>query len=60
MNLYTELPWALVCEAVLCLRITIPGGPSPDDADPPASHHARSATDHHVVESAPSRRPLAN
>jgi integrase len=60
MNLYTELPWALLCQAVSCLRITLPGGPSPDDADPAASRHEPPAADHRLAEPAPSHRPLAN
>ncbi len=60
MNLYTELPWAILCEAVSCLRITIPGAPSPDDGHPADSRRASSAAEQRLVEPVPARRPLAN
>ena len=52
MNLYTELPWALLCEAVSCLHVTIPGGPSPDDG-PAASRQPSLASNPDRIEPGP-------
>ena len=60
MNLYTELPWALLCEAVSCLRIPIPGEPSPDDGHPADARRAPHAADLGVVEPTLARPRLSN
>ena len=50
---FRRYAWALLCEAVSCLRITIPGGPSPDDGPESDSRRAPRAANDQLVEPAP-------
>jgi integrase len=60
MNLYTELPWPLLCEAVSCLRTRIPGAPSPNDRHLAAAVRATHAEEQPQSANHIAQRPLAN